>query len=511
MSLLVMHYGLELFSSRYPEKKAIQFKSQQLTYRELNRRANKVAHHLLSLGLQKGERVAAFLDNCLQYPEIIYGCSKAGLVLVPINFRLTPSEALALIKHSSSKVLFINQRLDSEIKDTRNEFDKILENGILNIDSDSSSQDGYEKAINGQSESNPELDISENDLFYIGYTSGTTGLPKGAKVSHRSRTLLLLAAAVEYGLTEDDVNLTPGAIYHAAPIIFMLLAVNIGGTSIIMETFDPEEMLRLIDNHNCSNAFVAPTMLQLIHQQPESIKSKYDLSSMKTLISAGAALSTSAKTATTELFGGEVLNEFYGSTEAGWNTNLKPRDQLKKPRSCGKPVMGWEIQLLDDDGNVVKKPDEVGEIFVRGDYIFDGYLDNPEATAAAFRGEWFSAGDLGLFDEDGYFFIVGRKKDMIISGGANIYPEEIEDCLHGCPGISDVAVIGLADEIWGEIVTAVVQASPETSVNEGDIKQFCEGRIASYKKPRQIRFMDEIPRNPSGKILKNELRSLFSQ
>jgi len=277
MSLLVMHYGLELFSRRYPEKKAVQFQSQNLSFRELNARANKVANYLSSLGLSKGDRVAAFLDNCIQYPEIIYGCSKAGLVIVPINFRLTPAEALALVKHSSSKTLFISNRLENTLKDTYQSFEETLQHGIINVDGNSPASGQYEQLINGQSESNPDLNVSEKDLFCIGYTSGTTGVPKGAKISHRSRALLLLAAAVEYGLTEEDINLTPGAIYHAAPIIFMLLAVNIGGTSIIMESFDPEEMLRLIEQNKATNAFVAPTMLQFIHQLPEETKNKYQL------------------------------------------------------------------------------------------------------------------------------------------------------------------------------------------------------------------------------------------
>jgi len=511
MSLLVMHYGLEFFARRSPAKTAIRFQSRTLNFRELNARANRVAHFLSSLGIRKGDRVAAFLDNCLEYPEIIYGCAKGGFVLVPINFRLTGREAKALISHSGAKLAFISQRITHELGDERSELEQAVEHGLVTVGSEGDNPDGYEAKTRDRDEHNPLIAVAETDPFCIGYTSGTTGVPKGAIISHRSRALLALAAAVEYGLTEDDVNLTPGAIYHAAPIIFMLLAINIGGTSVIMDTFAPEEMLRLIERHGITNAFVAPTILQFIHQLPEDVRRRYQLDTVKALISAGAPLSTHAKQATNDLFGSGVLHEFYGSTEAGWNTNLRPVDLMTKPRSCGKPVMGWEVKLVDDQDNDIKQPDQVGEIYVRGDYMFDGYLDSPEATAAAFLGDWFSAGDLGVFDEDGYLYIVGRKKDMIISGGANVYPEEIEDCLHACPGVSDVAVIGIADETWGEIVTAVVQTAPEVSVSEDDIKQFCEGRIASYKKPRQVRFLDQIPRNPSGKILKNELRERFSR
>ncbi len=510
MSLLLMHYGLEFFARRSPAKTAVQFRDRKLSFEQLNARANRVAHALRAQGVQQGECVGAFLDNCLEYPEIIYGCSKAGMVLVPINYRLTGREARALLGHSGARIAFISQRLDETLGDQREQLSSLLSHGLITVGGPDTSDQAYESWTGGHAEHDPEIEISESDTFYIGYTSGTTGTPKGALISHRARALLILAQAVEYGLTEDNINLTPGAIYHAAPIIMMLLAINIGGTSVIMEHFDAKEMLRLIEAHGATNAFVAPTMLHMIHQLPRDTQQRYRLDTMRLLVSAGAPLSTHDKKATQALFGERVLHEYYGSTEAGWNLNLRPRDQLAKPRSCGKPVLGWQVKLVDSQGQDVTEPDEVGEIHVRGDYMFDGYVDNPVATADAFRGDWFSAGDLGCRDADGYFYIVGRKKDMIISGGANVYPEEVEDCLHGCPGVADVAVIGLADDTWGECVTAVVALHPDAETSIDDIKRFGEGRIAGYKKPREVRFVDAIPRNPSGKIQKNVLRERFA-
>lgn len=511
MSLLLIHYGLEFYSRCSPDKIAVYFRDNTLTFSQLNTRANRVAHALLNCGLKKGDRVAAFLDNCMEYPEIIYGCSKAGMVLVPINFRLAPREAFALLEHSGAQLAFISHRLERGLGSLHGDVERLLPHGLVTVSTDADSPKSFANWTAAHDEYDPGLPIDERDLFYIGYTSGTTGTPKGVQISHRARALLMLACAIEFGLSQDDINLTPGAIYHAAPIIFMLLPINIGGSTVIMENFDAEEVLRLIEKNRVTNMFVAPTMLQLIHQLPRPTQQRFGLDSMRVIISAGAPLSTHAKKATSELFGDEVLHEFYGSTEAACNTNLRPRDQLKKPRSCGQTLPGWEVKLVGIDGEDILDTGQVGEIFVRGEFMFDGYLDNPKATEEAFRDGWFSAGDLGYFDADGYLFISGRKKDMILSGGANVYPEEVEDCLHSCPGVADVAVIGVLDETWGERVTAIVVLDANAPVSGDEIKKFCEGRIAGYKKPRDIFFVDELPRNPSGKLLKHELRERFGR
>lgn len=512
-TLLLMHYGLEFFARRSPHKTALIFRDRALDFIELNARANQVAHALAGAGIRKGDRAGAYLDNCLEYPEIIYGCSKAGVVLVPINYRLTASEASALLAHAQVRITFISQRLNAAFAgDERDHLARFMDQGLVTVGAGrGDGQQSYESWIEGHPTHDPGIDIDELDPFYIGYTSGTTGKSKGALISHRARALIILAQCTEYGLTCDDINLTPGAIYHAAPLIMMLMAINIGGTSVVMEHFDAEAMLRLTEEHGATNAFVAPTMLHMIHHLPEAARQRYRLDSMRVLVSAGAPLSAHDKEATRALFGDNVLHEYYGSTEAGWNLNLRPRDQLARPHSCGKPVLGWEIMLIDEQGEPVTAPNTVGEIYVRGEYMFDGYIDNPQATANAFRGDWFSAGDLASFDADGFYTIVGRKKDMIISGGANVYPEEVEDCLHTCPGVADVAVIGLPDDKWGERVAAMVVLTPDTAIGADEIKMFCEGRIAGFKKPREVISVDEIPRNPSGKIQKNILRERFAR
>jgi acyl-CoA synthetase (AMP-forming)/AMP-acid ligase II len=509
-SVLTIHYGLEFFARRHPQKTAVILGERRLTFDELNRRANRVANALTETGLSKGDRVAALLDNCLEYPEIIYGCSKAGIVLIPLNFRLVAREAQALLEHSEAKLLFLGDRFAEMISEVRADLPHIQSDSFVMLGGETSPEGflPYEEWTRAAPEEHPGVEVGEEDVFYIGYTSGTTGEPKGAVLSQRSRGLIQLAMAVEYGIGEENVNLTAGAIYHAAPIIFVLLAINVGGTTVILEQSDPEEILRSIEQHKVTNAFMAPTMFHTINSLPKETRERYDVSSVETLISAGASLSSKDKEDTIELFGEGVLHEFYGSTEAGWNTNLRPADQLRKLRSCGKPVIGWEVKLLDLDGREVTGPDEVGEIFVRGEYMFDGYLKNPEATEEAFQDGWFSAGDLGQYDDEGYLYVVGRKKDMIVTGGSNVYPEEVEDCLASHPKVADVAVIGTPDEKWGEAVTAVV-VPKEDGVSPEEMISFCEGEISGYKKPKRVEFEDEIPRNPSGKILKNVLRERY--
>jgi acyl-CoA synthetase (AMP-forming)/AMP-acid ligase II len=282
----------------------------------------------------------------------------------------------------------------------------------------------------------------------------------------------------------------------------------LGGTAVIMKEFDAEEALRLIDRYRITNMFMAPTMYNFILTLDDEVKLKYDLGSVRTLVSAGAPLPTRVKEGIIRLFPNAGLNEFYGSTESGFNTNLRPEDQLKTTRSVGKPVLFNDIKILDDDGNPVK-PGEVGLIYVKNPYFFKGYLDDEEETRRAFREDgYLTVGDMARQDAEGFIYIVDRKKDMVISGGVNIFPAEIEDVLYQHPGVKEAAVIGIPDEKWGESLKAFIVPRGE-SLSEQEVIDFCKQHLASYKKPKSVEFLTELPRNPAGKVLKTVLREPY--
>ena len=506
-SILLMHHGIEASAKKNPDKTALIENEKTRTFTELDKRSNQVANALLSAGLRKGDKAVLDLLNCIEYPEIIYGCSKAGIVVVPVSFLLAPPEVEYIVTHSEAKILFISGVIANVAQSIRGRIPLVKQ--VVVVGEDKAGEKDYESWRESASIEKPDIAVDENDVFYIGYTSGTTGKPKGAVITHRSRLLVAFAGAMEYGIGQDDIQLTIAPIYHAAPIAFLLMQLYVGGTVVILSGFAPEGILTAIDKHRVTNAFLVPTMLQGIALLPEATKTGYDISSLRIIVSAGAPLPTKTKEETLRYFQDVDLHEFYGSTEAPLNINLRPRDQLRKIKCCGKPLVGWEVQLLDEDKKPITEPGTVGEIFVRGEYMFSGYLKNTKATAASFHGEWFSAGDLGKMDEEGYFYIVDRKKDMIISGGVNIYPVEIEDCLLNHPAVADAAVIGIPDEKWGEAVRAIVQLKEGQETSEAEIMDFCTNRIARYKKPKSVVFTPGIPKNASGKTLKMQLRELF--
>ncbi|MDN3017202.1 long-chain-fatty-acid--CoA ligase [Paenibacillus sp. BSR1-1] len=494
-------------ADKYSDKPAVIFKDKQRTYGELNKRANQIASAFLSLGYKKGDKVSVMMKNHSAYIEIILGLSKIGVIIVPINFRLIGSEIEYIVLNSESRGFITTAEYAGEIE-------KLLPNlpqldTVVVVDgATSASLIEYESFVARGSADEPDIQVDETDTLYLGYTSGTTGKPKGVVISHRSRMLTGMTAAYEYKIDESDVHIVAGPIYHAAPWIFLMTQLIVGGTLVIEESFSPEQFLMDVEKHKATNTFMAPTMINFLVNLNNETKSKYDSSSMRVLISAGSPLPTQTKLDVFEFFNDVDLHEFYGSTESAITLNIKPKDIRRKDRCVGQTFPLVECLILDENKNPVANGG-VGELYIKAPYLLDEYYNNPEANEASFWNGYFTVGDMALRDEEGYYYIVDRKKDMLISGGVNIYPREIEEVLYSHHGILDVAVIGVPDPVWGESVKAIVVPREGVVLTEQDVIDFCDGRLASYKKPKSVDFLNELPRNPSGKILKVELRSKF--
>jgi fatty-acyl-CoA synthase/long-chain acyl-CoA synthetase len=340
------------------------------------------------------------------------------------------------------------------------------------------------------------------------YTAGTTGKPKGALRRAADASSLLPRLAALGVADPGHVHLVAGPLYHSAPSAFALYAQILGHTVVVMRKFEAEDALRTIDRHRCTSTFMAPTLLKRIVELPETVRARYDVGSMRAIVMAAAPCPMAVKEEVVRYFG-PVLYEFYGSTELGINTVLRPEDVLRKPGSCGRAAPGVELAILDDAGRPVE-PGQPGELFVRRyDGVFDEYYKNPAATREIARGDWLSVGDIAFVDADGFVYICDRKRDMIISGGVNIYPAEVEDALHRHPAIRDVAVFGIPDEAWGERVHAAVQLRPGHTLTPEEVLAFARARLAGYKTPREVSFHDEFPRDAAGKLVKRLLREPY--
>jgi acyl-CoA synthetase (AMP-forming)/AMP-acid ligase II len=339
-------------------------------------------------------------------------------------------------------------------------------------------------------------------------TAGTTGKPKGARRSGGDPSAALPRLAALNCVAPDDVHLVAGPLYHSAPGGFAAYAHALGQTVVVMRKFDAEDALRTIERHRCTTTFMAPTLLKRIVDLPSSVRQRYDVSSMRSIVVAAAPCPMRVKEAVLTYFG-PVLYEFYGSTELGINTVLAPADMLRKPGSCGRAAPGVELAVLDDAGQPVAVG-QPGELFVRRyEGVFEAYYKNEAATLDTARGEWLSVGDVAWRDDEGFVYICDRKRDMIISGGVNIYPAEIEDVLHRHPAVEDAAVFGVPDPEWGERVHAALQLRAGATLTDAEARAFCRQHLADYKTPREVSFHPEFPRDSAGKLVKRLLRDPY--
>jgi acyl-CoA synthetase (AMP-forming)/AMP-acid ligase II len=477
------------------------------SFDELNRMVNKLAAALRAAGAHAGERIVWCGPNSLEVLATIHAARKAGLVAVPLSYRFTPDEMAYVVDNSDATMVVIDAEQAPLLAEVAGRLPKlrdvIVYGGVV--------PDGFrswDDALAGQSDAEP----ADADPSLVGgsmiYTSGTTGKPKGAlRTSTDAETVFALLGELDLR-PGDEVSLTTGPLYHSGPLAWASLNHTLGCPVVVLRKFDPVAWLRLVQEHRVTNTFTAPTQLKRIVSLPPGELATADLSSMRSLVANAAPVPFALKQEVIEKLGDGFLYEVYGSTELGVATVLKPADQLRKPGSCGKTYGPIEVRIVRDDGTEAA-PGEPVELFIRTRLAMDGYHRTDEQLAETEGGTWKSVGDVAYVDDEGYVFICDRKKDMIISGGVNIYPAEIEAVLYEHPQILDVAVFGIPDDEWGESVYAIVQPKPNEAIELDELRAFVEGKLSGYKRPRAYELREELPRTDAGKLLKRVLRDEF--
>jgi long-chain acyl-CoA synthetase len=489
------------------------------SFDEINARASRIASGLASLGVKQGDSVAILMRNDIAFLEAAYAVARLGAYGVPVNWHFKPEEITYVLKDSGSQVLIAHADMLNQLRDAIPAGinclsvptpPEILQNykidpaqlttpdGAIDLDRWLATQPLYD---------GPTLPQPHNMI----YTSGTTGHPKGvrrfAPTPEQAASADAMRARV-YGLTAGSRALLPGPLYHSAPNAFALRAGRLGGLLVMMPRFDAEDFLRIIQDDKIDTIFMVPTMFIRLMKLPAEIRAKYDMSSLRHVIHAAAPCPADVKTAMIDWWG-PVIYEFYGSTESGAVTFANSEDALKKPGTVGKIAPGAELRFLSDDGEILPQG-EIGEIYSRiaGNPDFT-YHNKPEKRAEIDRDGFITSGDVGYLDADGYVFICDRKRDMVISGGVNIYPAEIESALHALPGVHDCAVFGVPDAEFGEALMAVIEPQPGVQLDLAAVRADLKKALADYKVPKQIEIQSNLPREDSGKIFKRRLRDPY--
>jgi acyl-CoA synthetase (AMP-forming)/AMP-acid ligase II len=499
-----------------PRKIGARDSRRELTYAQWNTRACQLANGLLALGLKKGDRVGLLAYNRVEWMELYIGLAKAGLVAVPINFRLVAPEIQYIAQHCDAKAMIVQDELAPVVEELRGNL-SIPKNAWIYIgDKPPAGWTGYEALIEGAKANEPSVSVKPTDTWALMYTSGTTGKPKGAVRNHEGMALMSLVTALDMGLHRDNTALLVMPMCHANSLNFACTFTYIGATVVVddRKSFDPEALLSTMASQHVTFTSLVPTHYIMTLGLPENVKAKYDVSRVNKLMISSAPARKDTKLAILDYFKNSQLYELYGSSEAGWVTLLRPDEQIEHLGSVGREWTGsGPVKMLDPEGKEV--PDgEVGELFSCTPYTFDGYLNDPVKTKESIRDDGYcSVGDMARRDEHGFIHLVDRKSNMIISGGENIYPSEIENILGRYPGVKDVAVVGIPHEKWGESVHAVMIMHPGQSAAEKDVLDWTRDKMAGYKRPRSISFMAEadVPRTATGKILHRVLRDQLAK
>jgi fatty-acyl-CoA synthase len=504
--LAVMYHG-----AAHPEREAIvEYDARgvrRFTWGELDALVNRLANALIARGVKGGSRVALMLPNGVEYLIAQQALARLGGLAVQIGYRLKPAEIAYILGNAEPTATLAHAEYLPAMREARAQTGKGGALIALGASGDLGDADDWDRALAAAAPEVPPRVRGGDGGGVIVYTSGTTGKPKGATRSWRKTGFESVADMIyQVGMRADDRHLVVCPLYHSAAPAFVAIMQSLGATIVLQNHFEPEACLEIIQKERITCTLMVPTMMIRMCALPSETIRRYDTSSLRWVMSGAAPLTTEAARRFMDTFG-PILWNFYGATETGLVTLAGPRDHLARPGTIGRALRGNDIRLLDDSGRDVPVG-QVGELYARNSTLITGYHGNAEATSKAQREGFFSVGDCGRIDGDGYYYLESRKSDMVISGGVNIYPREIEDHLSTHPSVLECAVIGVPDPEWGETLRAFIVLRDGTTLSETEIIDYCRKELADFKRPRKVTFMKELPRNPTGKILKRELREL---
>ncbi len=491
---------------QYKDKIFLHFKETLVSYAQLNELSSRVAHGLASWGVRKGDKICLLIPNRPEFVYVFLGAPKLGAVVVPINTMLKHEEIKYIVENSEAETLITTAQYAERIETIRNDCSK-LRSIVLIADAACPGTIPFSKLIAAPADL-PYVDIHPDDDASIIYTSGTTGKPKGVILTHHGYVYDAWAAFTALNMKEDDRPMCILPLFHVnGQVATILCPLYAGASMVLTEGFSPKTFFQDLARHKATSFSGVPTVYSILLNLPDS--EKYDLSSLTRCMCGAAPMPVEVFKKFEEKFN-TIIIEGYGLSEGTCVSTLNPIDGHRKVGSIGLPVPGQEVRIFDENDNPLP-PGKVGEIVIRGDNVMKGYYRNPAANAETLKGGWLHTGDLGYVDEEGYFFIVGRKKEMIIRGGENIYPKEIEEVIYKHPAVSEAAVLGLPDPIWGEEVAAFIITKEGWRLLADELIEYCKQRLADYKCPRKVFFTEQFPKTATGKIQKSRLKELFHE
>jgi len=486
-----------------PDREGLVCEDVRRTYKQLNDRANRLANAMKALGVGYGDRVGLIALNEPEYYDMYFGLGKIGAILVPVNHRLAGPEIQYILSDCEAKVFVFGKEFAEVVDSIRGEIS--AKDLIAIYDDPPGWAKSYEAVIGDATEEEPPEEGADDDTLTILYTSGTTGRPKGAQLTHGYYYWNSVNLMSTLGLDIGETTLIALPLFHIGALAGPPWLVHAGGRAVLLRTLDPKRFLELIEEEKVNGFGSVPQLLDFLKLVPDF--DKYDWSSVKIILVYAAPVPAALIKEYAEA--GIQVRQLYGLTECNTATVLDSENALTKVGSCGRPFFHTEVRVVDDNGQDVP-PEVKGEVLLRAPNMMSGYWNRPEDTEAALKGGWLHTGDVGRMDEDGFLYIMDRKKDMIISGGENVYPAEIEDYLRNNPKVLDVGVIGYPHEKWGEAVLAVIVVKEGEELTEAELLEWCKGKMGKFKIPKKVVFSDSIPRTPTGKILKRVLRDQYT-